>query len=71
MSPATFRATSFLASSETGESPMYMSKKAPAHQTRVGSELPPLSYSVMNVGPSEHVQTLRVPVVAAIKSIDM
>ena len=32
MSPATFRATSFLASDETGESPMYMSKKAPAHQ---------------------------------------
>lgn len=28
MSPATFWATTFLASSETGESPIYMSKKA-------------------------------------------
>jgi hypothetical protein len=33
MSPATFWATTFLASSETGESPIYMSKKASVHQT--------------------------------------
>lgn len=36
MSPATFWATTFLASSETGESPIYMSKKASVHQTRNG-----------------------------------
>ena len=35
MSPATFWATFFLASSEIGESPIYMSKKASAHQTRI------------------------------------
>lgn len=34
MSPATFWATTFLASSEIGESPIYMSKKASVHQTR-------------------------------------
>ena len=34
MSPATFWVTTFLASSETGESPIYMSKKASVHQTR-------------------------------------
>jgi len=35
MSPATFWATFFLASGEIGESPIYMSKKASAHQTRI------------------------------------
>jgi hypothetical protein len=34
MSPATFWATTFLASIEIGESPIYMSKKASVHQTR-------------------------------------